>query len=103
MSSVHHQLEQGSNNNYNFLFWSNVSGKRATNLFNWIEKEPIPIESQKHSPYSFTQIVSSLYKEELLIIEFFEVVLFPDLSGKGRRKEDKEKERYRKMWKWIQQ
>jgi len=38
-----------------------------------------------------------LYKEELLIIEFFEVVLFPDLTGKGRRKEDKEKERHRQM------
>jgi len=29
-----------------------------------------------------------LYKEELLITEFVEVVLFPDLSEKGRRKED---------------
>jgi hypothetical protein len=43
MPSVYHQLERGSNNNNNSLFCSNVYGKRTTNLFSWIEKEPFQL------------------------------------------------------------
>jgi len=63
MSSVHHQLERGSNNNNSVC--SNVYGKRTTNLFSRIEKEPFSIESQITYPIFFsTKLSRSKWKRK---------------------------------------
>lgn len=60
MPSVHHQLEQGSHKNNNSLFRSNVSGKRTTNLFSWIENPSMAADAVENgwSRFAFTSYKS---------------------------------------------